>query len=65
MFFLISLYKNVCDETVFSNEVKTMSEYIFKLKKGEIEIELRSDDPKFIEEQLDIWRSIFLSEEKS
>jgi hypothetical protein len=40
-----------------------MSEYIFKLKKGEIEIELRSDDPDFIEEQLEIWRKIFLSEE--
>ncbi len=42
-----------------------MSEYIFKLKKGDIEIELRSDDPKFIEDQLNIWRSIFLSEEDS
>ena len=40
-----------------------MSEYVFKLKKGDIEIELRSDDAKFIEEQLDIWRNIFLSEE--
>lgn len=42
-----------------------MSEYVFKLKKGEIEIELRSDDPKFIEEQLNIWRSIFLSEDNN
>lgn len=42
-----------------------MSEYIFKLKKGDIEIELRSDDPKFIEDQLNIWRSIFLDEEDS
>ena len=42
-----------------------MSEYIFKLKKGDIEIELRSDDPKFIEDQLNIWRSIFLNEEDS
>lgn len=42
-----------------------MSEYIFKLKKGDIEIELRSDDPEFIEEQLNIWRSIFLSEDNS
>lgn len=42
-----------------------MSEYIFKLKKGDIEIELRSDDPNFIEDQLKIWRKIFLSEEDS
>lgn len=42
-----------------------MSEYIFKLKKGDIEIELKSDDPKFIEDQLNIWRSIFLNEEDS
>lgn len=42
-----------------------MSEYVFKLKKGDIEIELRSDDPKFIEEQLTNWRNILISEENS
>jgi hypothetical protein len=42
-----------------------MAEYIFKLKKGDIEIELKSDDPRFIEDQLEIWRTIFLKEEKS
>ena len=39
-----------------------MAEYVFKLKKGDIEIELKSDDPNFIEDQLNIWRSIFLNE---
>jgi hypothetical protein len=31
-------------------------EYVFKMKKGEIEIELKSDDTAFIEEQLNKWR---------
>lgn len=39
-----------------------MAEYIFKLKKGEIEIELRSDDSDFIEKQLESWKKIFLNE---
>jgi hypothetical protein len=37
-----------------------MSEYVFKMKKGDIEIELKSDDSKFIEEQLDKWRNALL-----
>lgn len=40
-----------------------MSDYIFKMKKGEIEIELKSDDPKFIEEQLDKWRDALIKED--
>jgi hypothetical protein len=31
-------------------------EYVFKLKKGDLELELRSDDPQFIETQMDKWR---------
>lgn len=37
-----------------------MSDYIFKMKKGEIEVELKSDDTKFVEEQLDKWRDAIL-----
>ncbi len=37
-----------------------MNEYVFKMKKGDIEIELKSDDAKFIEEQLDKWREALL-----
>jgi hypothetical protein len=40
-----------------------MSEYVFRMKKGEIEIELKSDDSKFIEEQLDKWREALLKDE--
>ncbi len=37
-----------------------MNEYVFKMKKGDIEVELKSDDAKFIEEQLDKWREALL-----
>lgn len=40
-----------------------MSEYVFKMKKGDVEIELKSDDSKFIEEQLDKWRDALLKGE--
>jgi hypothetical protein len=39
-----------------------MSDYTFKMKKGDVEIELKSDDAKFIEEQLDKWREALLKE---
>ncbi len=39
-----------------------MSDYIFKMKKGDIEIELKSDDSKFIEDQLDKWREALIKE---
>lgn len=39
-----------------------MGDYIFKMKKGEIEIELKSDDTKFVEEQLDKWRDSILKQ---
>ena len=35
----------------------TMHEYVFKMKKGDIEIELKSDDIEFVEEQLNKWRA--------
>ncbi len=40
-----------------------MSEYVFKMKKGDIEIELKSDDSKFIEDQLDKWRDALVKED--
>lgn len=35
-------------------------EYSFKIKKGDVEIELKSSDTKFIEEQLERWREMLL-----
>lgn len=37
-----------------------MSEYIFKLKKGDLELELQSDDAQFIESQMEAWRKLLL-----
>lgn len=39
-----------------------MSEYLFTFKKGEVEIVLKSDDPKFVEEQLDKWRDALIKD---
>ena len=39
-----------------------MSDYTFKMKKGDVEIELKSDDPKFVQEQLDKWREALLKQ---
>jgi len=38
-----------------------MSDYVFKLKKGDLELELQSDDPQFIEAQLENWREALLT----
>jgi len=35
-------------------------QYTFKMKKGDIEIELTSTDEDFIKEQLETWRSQLL-----
>ncbi len=40
-----------------------MSEYVFKLKKGDLELELKSDDPKFIETQMDNWRNMLINQQ--
>ncbi|MGE0200262.1 MAG: hypothetical protein AB7P76_04765 [Candidatus Melainabacteria bacterium] len=40
-----------------------MSEYVFKLKKGDLELELKSDDAKFIETQMDNWRNMLVTQE--
>lgn len=39
-----------------------VSEYIFKLKKGDLELELKSDDARFIEMQMDTWRNMLLTQ---
>ncbi|MDD3150907.1 MAG: hypothetical protein PHV68_08735 [Candidatus Gastranaerophilales bacterium] len=35
-------------------------EYIFKMKKGDVEIEVKSDDSDFIEQQMNKWREELL-----
>lgn len=42
----------------------TVSEYVFKLKKGDLELELKSDDSKFIETQMDNWRNMLITQEE-
>jgi hypothetical protein len=37
-----------------------MADYVFKLKKGELELELRSDDPAFVQQQMEQWRNQLL-----
>ena len=44
----------------FLKRSESMAEYVFKMKKGDVEIELKSDDTKFIEEQLNKWREDIL-----
>jgi hypothetical protein len=39
-----------------------LSEYVFKLKKGELELELKSDDAQFIEAQMENWRKMILTQ---
>lgn len=36
-------------------------EYSFKIKKGDVELELKSTDTKFIQEQLEKWREVLLN----
>jgi len=42
-----------------------VSEYVFKLKKGDLELELKSDDPQFIETQMDNWRNMLVTQQDS
>ena len=41
-----------------------MHEYVFKMKKGDIEIELKSDDIAFVEEQLNKWREDIMQKQR-
>jgi hypothetical protein len=41
-----------------------VSEYVFKLKKGDLELELKSDDSKFIETQMDNWRNMLITQQE-
>ena len=47
-------------QNVFNFMGNIMHEYVFKMKKGDIEIELKSDDIEFVEEQLNKWRDELL-----
>ena len=37
-----------------------MPQYVFKMKKGDLEIEFSSDDKEFVEQQLEKWRQEIL-----
>ena len=37
-----------------------MTQYVFKMKKGDLEIEFSSDDADFVEQQLEKWREEIL-----
>ncbi len=50
----MSVWENRC-VGIFKGDI-FMHEYVFKMKKGDIEIELKSDDLEFVEEQLNKWR---------
>ncbi|MDH4378529.1 MAG: hypothetical protein QE263_01300 [Vampirovibrionales bacterium] len=41
-----------------------MSEYVFRLKKGDLELELKSDDAQFIEQQMDNWRNVLITQQE-
>lgn len=41
-----------------------MPQYVFKMKKGELEIEFSSDDDDFVEQQLQKWREEILKKQK-
>ena len=37
-----------------------LNEYVFRLKKGDMEIEIRSNDPTFMQAQMENWRQTIL-----
>ncbi len=41
-----------------------MPQYVFKMKKGELEIEFSSDDAEFVEQQLAKWREEILKKQE-
>ncbi len=49
----------------YGKEPDTVSEYVFKLKKGDLELELKSDDPQFIETQMDNWRNMLITQQEN
>ena len=58
---------NRLQSIAFCNRIRigtpAVSEYVFKLKKGDLELELKSDDAKFIETQMDNWRNMLVTQE--
>ena len=41
-----------------------MPQYVFKMKKGDLEIEFSSDDADFVEQLLEKWREEILKKQK-
>lgn len=37
-----------------------LSEYVFKIKKGDLELEVRSNDASFMEGQVETWRKVLV-----
>ena len=37
-----------------------LSEYVFKIKKGDLELEVRSNDQAFMEGQVETWRNVLV-----
>lgn len=56
-FFVIFFFCDKINMLILDKGRKIMQhEYVFKMKKGDIEIELKSDDIEFVEQQLNKWR---------
>lgn len=45
--------------------MQEQEKYYFKVKKGEVEIELRSDDEDFIIQEFEKWRGVLLKEKRN
>lgn len=43
-----------------SSLASTTSDYIFRLKKGDLELEVQSNDAAFMEAQMENWRNILV-----
>ena len=39
------------------------SEYVFRLKKGDLELEVRSNDSAFMEAQMESWREVLVAQQ--
>ena len=37
-----------------------VSEYVFKIKKGDLELEVRSNDSAFMDAQVETWRNVLV-----
>ncbi|MFM7469651.1 MAG: hypothetical protein ACKO37_09150 [Vampirovibrionales bacterium] len=46
--------------TTFQGNAQASMPYRFRLRKGEFELELSSDDPQFIAQQMEQWQHIMM-----